>query len=63
MADVLTFTEKAEKIERKVKQNHEEHFLSIQKSAKSLETFFRKQLENTTGDMTEKINNVQDTCK
>ena len=63
MADVLTFTEKAEKIERKVKQNHEEHFLSIQKSAKSLETFFRKQLENTTGDMTERINNVQDTCK
>ena len=50
---------KTEKIERKVKQNHEEHNLSVQKSAKSLETFFRKQLENTT----EKINNVQDTMQ
>ena len=43
MADVLTFREKTEKIERKVKQNHDEHNLSLQKSAKSLETFFRKQ--------------------
>ena len=51
---------KTEKIEWKVKQNHEEHNLSVQKSAKSLETFFRKRLENTTEDITEKINNVQD---
>ena len=63
MADVLTFTEKTEKIERKVKQHHEEHNLSVQKSAKSLETFFRKQLENTTEDITDKINNVQDTMQ
>ena len=63
MANVLTFTEKTEKIERKVKQHHEEHNLSVQKSAKSLETFFRKQLENTTEDITEKINNVQDTMQ
>ena len=33
------------------------------KSGKSLETFFRKQLENTTEDITEKINNVQDTMQ
>ena len=63
MADVLTFTEKTEKIERKVKQHHEEHNVSVQKSAKGLETFFRKQLENTNEDITEKINNIQDTMQ
>ena len=46
-----------------MKQNHEEHNLSVQKSAKSLETFFRKQPESTTEDITEKINNVRDTMQ
>ena len=54
---------KTRKIERNVKQNHKEHNLSVQKSAKSSETFFRKQLENTTEDITEKINNAQDTMQ